>query len=213
MQTVNQVERRIGLKARSHPGYAAQPFDRDFVLSVIRDRRRWRLETILLMNPIDDRRLLGAVIWAAIWLIALQFGAAPAQAHPGHAHEAAAIAAPATVPTSIETIAVAADAEISAATEPRTASEVPSGRAIAGVQSNKMIADVPTEPVGQGALPNGTCSGACCGAAACCGTALPVEPPAHAPPHLLAQRVFRPESPAISGVDPGRLPEPPRSFA
>ena len=97
------------------------------------------------MNPIDDGRLLGAVIWAAIWLIALQFGAAPAQAHPGHAHEAAAIAAPATVPTSIETIAVAADAEISAATEPRTASEVPSGRAIAGVQSNKMIADVPTD--------------------------------------------------------------------
>jgi hypothetical protein len=165
------------------------------------------------MISIDVRRLLGAVIWAAICLIALLFGAAPGQAHSGHAHAATVSAAPATPLTSIETIAVAADAEISAATEPRTASEVPSGRAIAGVQSNNMIADIPTEPVGHGALPNGTCSGACCGAAACCGTALPVEPPAHAPPHLLAQRAFRLERPAITGVEPGRLPEPPRSFA
>ena len=147
------------------------------------------------MNLIGDRRPLVAVIWATIWLIALQFGAAPAQAHPGHAHEAAAIVAPATLPTSIETMVVAADAAISAAAEPRPASEVPS------------------EPAGRGALPNGTCNGACCGAAACCGTALQVEPPAHAPPHLLAQRVFRPVSLAVSGIEPGRLSEPPRSFA
>jgi hypothetical protein len=149
------------------------------------------------MNWIDDRRPLVAVIWAAVWLIVLQFAAAPVQAHPGHAHEAAAIAAPATLPTSIETMIVAA-------AEARLAPEV---------GSDKAISDVPIEPAGPVSVPSGTCNGACCGAAACCGTALPVEPPAHAPPHLLALRAFRPVTLAISGVEPGRLPEPPRTFA
>ena len=81
------------------------------------------------MNLIGDRRPLVAVIWATIWLIALQFGAAPAQAHPGHAHEAAAITTPATVPTSIETMAVAA-AEAQLAPE---------------AQSDNSISDVPIE--------------------------------------------------------------------
>lgn len=183
------------------------------------------------MRASDHRRRLAAVIWAAVCMIVLVLSAAPALAHRGHAHESEASATGVVVylhssasKTAVivhlnSPVPMVSHARMDAIGTSESASTADS--AIAAASSGaaaKRPADPPFDlsrfaPSGQSSVPAGTCNGACCGAAACCGTALPVAPTAHAPPHLLAQRVFRPESPAISGVEPGRLPEPPRSFA
>ena len=174
-----------------HLGSAAQRFDRGLRLSVLRDAPGM----VLLMNLSGDRRLLLAMIWAAIYWIALLFAATPAQAHPGrHAHDSA-VTATATFPTSI---GATSEAE---------------ARPSVDVQSDNPISILLVERAENGTLPNATCDGKCCGGAACCGTAAIVEPPSFAAPHRSGLRVSEPVSPATSGVEPEALPEPPRAFA
>jgi hypothetical protein len=146
------------------------------------------------MNLNGDRRLLLAMIWAAICWIALLFAATPAQAHPGHAHNSA-VTATATFPTSIG-----------------ATSEVEDQPSV-DVQSDNPISILLVERAENGTLPNATCNGKCCGGAACCGTAAIVEPPSFAASHRSGLRVSEAVSPATSGVEPEALPEPPRSFA
>lgn len=156
------------------------------------------------MRAIDHRRLLAAAIWAAVCMIALVLSIAPAQAHPGHAHETAvvAVALPGSISSGPET--TAANLETIDGIETERPPEA---------LLSKTVADILVEPAGGRPVPKGSCNGACCAAAACCVTGLPVEPQCNIAPHPSASRLSEAAGPALSGVEPGRLPEPPRSFA
>jgi hypothetical protein len=137
-------------------------------------------------------------------MVALLLFAAPALAHPGHAHETAmvAVALPASIASGPEI--AAADREAIAAPEAGRTSE---GR------SNETLFTILAKPRGGPPVPKGTCNGACCAAATCCMTGLPLEPLDNVAPRPSASRFLEAASPALAGIEPGRLPEPPRSFA
>lgn len=156
------------------------------------------------MRAIDHKRRLAAAIWTTVCMIVLVLLAAPAQAHPGHAHETAVVVAalPGSIASGLET--AAADLEAIAAIEIGRPSDA---------QTNETHADILVQPAGARPVPKGTCNGACCAAAACCMTGLSVALLHNLAPCLSALRLSEAASPALSGVEPGRLPEPPRSFA
>ena len=134
---------------------------------------------------------LAAVIWAAVFLIAVQFVSSVAQAHAGHSYAPTVVVTPST-----DDIAQRVSAD-----------EAENASASAEISA----ADRGIDP---DAAPSGSCNGSCCGnGVSCCGPALL---PATADTPRSTCKALAPPSlgdHARSGIDPEALPKPPKSFA
>jgi hypothetical protein len=141
-----------------------------------------------------SKRKLAAVIWIAIFMIAVQLSAVPALAHGGHPHARDSIAT------------VSHDRAEGGAIQLNAA------------QANAERAEVVVEVTAVGvnvsrAPPCGTCNDGCCTSGfSCCVPAILSEAAVYIPIRLSGLEVLRPGTSMRTGIDPEALPKPPKSF-